>query len=199
MPGDPSTPRFFATPTAFRKWLDRNHAKAGEIVVGFYKKGTGRPSITWSEAVDEALCFGWIDGIRRRIDEESYSNRFTPRRVGSNWSAVNVKRVEALMRDGKMAPAGLEAFEARRDEKTGIYSYEQRFEARLGEDQLARFQADPVAWKYFQSVAPGYRRLATWWVVSAKKKETQERRLTKLIEDSRAGRPIGQMTRKEPP
>lgn len=198
MPNDSSTPHFFPTPEAFRKWLDRNHEKAGEIVVGFYRKHTGRSTVTWSEAVDEALCYGWIDGIRRRIDGESYSNRFTPRRAGSNWSAVNVKRVEALIRAGKMTPAGLRAFEARRDQNSGTYSYEQRGDAKFDEKQLARFQADPVAWRHFESLAPGYRCLATWWVVSARKAETRERRLTKLIEDSRAGRKIGQMTRSDP-
>jgi uncharacterized protein YdeI (YjbR/CyaY-like superfamily) len=188
-------PTFFATPADFRAWLEEHHASAAELLVGFHKKGSGRPSITWPEAVDQALCFGWIDGVRRSIDDDSYSIRFTPRMPTSTWSAVNVARVEELARQGLMHPAGLEAFARRSPERTATYSYEQRAAAALDPEQERRLRADAAAWAFFQAQPPWYRRAATWWVVSAKREETRERRLARLIEDSAAARPIGPLTR----
>jgi uncharacterized protein YdeI (YjbR/CyaY-like superfamily) len=184
---------FFATPAKFRAWLARQHDKVTEQWVGFRKKHTGKPSITWPEAVDVALCYGWIDGVRYRIDEESYKIRFTPRKPGSTWSSVNVKRVEELTTLGLMAPAGLAAFG--KAGKSGIYAYEQRNEARLDDADERRFRANEAAWEFFQKQPPWYRRTATYWVVSAKKAETRDKRLATLIEDSAQGRPIKQLNR----
>lgn len=186
-------PTFFATPDGFRAWLEGHHATERELLVGFHRKGSGRPSITWPESVDQALCFGWIDGVRRRIDDSSYTIRFTPRKAGSNWSAVNVRRAEELFELGLMRPAGLEAFRARR-QRTGIYSYEQRQEARLEPAQERRFRANPKAWAYFQARPPSYRQAAIWWVVSAKREATRERRLDQLIEDSENSRTVPPLT-----
>ena len=155
--------------------------------------------MTWPESVDEALCFGWIDGVRRRIDNDSYSIRFTPRRPRSIWSAVNVRRVEALTAAGLMAPAGIRAFAARTPERTGIYSFEQRKKAKLSPADAKRFRAEPDAWRFFQAQPAGYRHVATWWVVSAKQAATRERRLTTLIADSAAGRRIKLLTRAPKP
>jgi len=190
-----SEPVFFATPIDFRRWLKRHHRSERELLVGFYKKGSGRPSLTWPESVDEALSFGWIDGVRRRLDDESYSIRFTPRKRGSIWSDVNRRRVEELKRAGRMQPAGLEAYEARDAARSGVYSFEQRKAARLDPDAEARFKADRAAWRFFTSQPPGYRKTAIWWVVSAKRDETRARRLATLIEDSGAGRRIGPLRR----
>ena len=185
-------PRFFATAANWRAWLEEHHATAPEVVVGFYRKGSRKPSVTWPEAVDQALCFGWIDGIRRRIDDESYSNRFTPRRRASNWSVINVKRVRELRALGLMRPAGLAAFEAREDARTGQYSYEQA--GRELEPELeARLRANAEAWRYWQAQPAGYRRTVSHWITSAKQPATRERRLASLIEDSAAGRPIKPM------
>ena len=186
-------PHFFATPGEFRAWLEQHHADQTEVVVGFYKKATGRPTMAWTDAVREALCFGWIDGIRRSIDAESYSNRFTPRKPSSNWSAVNVRHVEELSREGRMTPAGLAAFEARAPARTGVYSYEQRHEARLDQAQEEQFRSNPGAWEFFRSQPPGYRQTAIYWVVSAKREETRARRLAALIDDSAHGRRIAQL------
>ncbi|HUP47846.1 MAG TPA: YdeI/OmpD-associated family protein [Thermoanaerobaculia bacterium] len=186
---------FFETPADFRRWLRKHHRSRSELWVGFHKKGSGRPSITWPGAVDEALCFGWIDGVRKTIDGESYAIRFTPRRGGSTWSSVNTRRARELIRDGRMQPAGLRAFEARDAKKSSLYSFEQRTEARLGEELEARFRADAAAWSFFQAQPPGYRRTVTWWVMSAKREETRARRLQTLIEDSAAGRRIGLLRR----
>lgn len=183
-------PHFFATPEDFRAWLQANHATVGELWVGFYKVGTGRPSITWPQSVDEALCVGWIDGVRKRIDDESYVIRFTPRRPGSIWSAVNIKRMGELIAEGRVHPAGLAAFEKRRDDRSAIYSYEQRKTAELPEEYERRFRENTAAWEFFQSQPPGYRRTATFWVVSAKKEETRKKRISTLIADSAAGRRI---------
>jgi uncharacterized protein YdeI (YjbR/CyaY-like superfamily) len=188
-------PTFFATPADFRAWLDRHRDGVTELLVGFHKKGSGRPSITWPEAVDQALCFGWIDGVRRRIDDASYSIRFTPRKPRSTWSAVNVQRMKELIEEGVVAPAGLAAFERRGDHRTAIYSYEQRRNATLEPDQERRLRADERAWAYFESQPPSYRRAAIHWVTSAKKPETRERRLTQLIECSAAGRPVPPLAR----
>ncbi len=149
--------------------------------------------------MDQALCFGWIDGVRRRIDELSYSIRFTPRRRGSNWSAVNVGRAKELIERGLMRPAGLEAFQARKAGKSRVYSYEQRQAAQFSDEQLRRFRANQTAWDFFRSQAPWYRRTATWWVISAKREETRGRRLARLIEDSEQGRTIRELTRPTKP
>jgi uncharacterized protein YdeI (YjbR/CyaY-like superfamily) len=176
-------PTFFATPAAFRKWLEKHHGSADELLVGFYKKDSGLKSITWPESVDQALCFGWIDGIRRRIDDVSYSIRFTPRRRSSIWSAVNIRRAEELIKDGLMQAAGLAAFGKRSEEKSRVYSYE-RATAELPPVFEKRFRANKKAWKYFSEQPPGYRRLAIHFVISAKRDETRERRLKLLIDDS---------------
>jgi uncharacterized protein YdeI (YjbR/CyaY-like superfamily) len=186
---------FFATPAEWRRWLEKNHATAAELSVGFYKKGSGRPSITWPESVDEALCFGWIDGVRRTIDEESYRIRFTPRRARSIWSAVNVKRVAALTEAGRMTEAGLRAFAARSEERTGVYSFEQGREPTLSPADMKQLRANAAAWKFFQAQPPSYRRPATWWVVSAKQETTRRRRLATLITDSANGRRLKHLTR----
>jgi uncharacterized protein YdeI (YjbR/CyaY-like superfamily) len=188
-------PRFFATPAAWRAWLEEHHASADELWVGFYKRSTGRPSITWPESVDHALCFGWIDGVRKRLDDDRYAIRFTPRRKGSVWSSVNLARVEELTRLGQMRPGGLAAHAARRPDKSGIYAYEQRQGAELTPAMAKRFKADRKAWAFFQRQPAWYRRTATWWVVSAKREATRERRLATLIADSAAGRPIKQLDR----
>jgi uncharacterized protein YdeI (YjbR/CyaY-like superfamily) len=187
-------PKFFATPADWRRWLEQHHGEASELLVGFYKKGSGKPSITWPESVDGALCFGWIDGVRRSIDEESYSIRFTPRRARSIWSAVNIKRVAELRAQDLMHPAGVKAFEARHSERSGVYSFEQKT-IEFDREQEKKFKADKAAWKFFQAQAPWYRRTAMWWVISAKRDETRARRLATLIEDSAAGRTIGPLTR----
>jgi uncharacterized protein YdeI (YjbR/CyaY-like superfamily) len=181
---------FFAAPEHFRAWLEAHHADATELLVGFYKKASGKPSITWQESVDEALCFGWIDGVRRGIDEERYSIRFTPRQRRSTWSAVNIKRAGELIAAGRMRPAGRAAFAARTDDRSAIYSHEQRNAAKLEPEQEARFRANEAAWDWFQARAPSYRRQALHWVVSAKRPETRERRLAALIEDSATGRAV---------
>ena len=181
---------FFATPADFRAWLEEHHATASELWVGYYKKATGEPSITWEQAVEEALCFGWIDGKLQRIDERSHRQRFTPRRPGSNWSAVNVAKVAELTKQGRMTPAGEAAFAARRDDRSAVYSYERRHEARFDEEQEAAFRADAAAWSWFAEQRPNYRALATWWVVSAKRPETRARRLATLVECSAEGRKV---------
>ncbi len=181
-------PIFFATPKDFRAWLKQNHATLTEQWVGFYRKASGRPSITWPESVDEALCVGWIDGLRKGIDAQSYMIRFTPRKPTSNWSSVNIGRVAELTKQKRMRPAGLRAFAARMDAKSGIYSYEQRKEAALEPSLVRQFRANPEAWRFFQAQPPGYRGLITWWVVSAKQEATRQKRLVKLIEESAAGR-----------
>lgn len=183
-------PTFFTTPAAFRRWLEKNHHRATELLVGFYKKGSGKRSITWPESVDQALCFGWIDGVRRRIDDASYSIRFTPRRRGSIWSAVNIRRATELSKQGLMSPAGLRAFEARDEKKSAIYAYENAPRT-LPPDAEKAFRANQRGWEYFNAQPPWYRRVVTYWVVSAKKEETRARRLATLIADSAAGRRVG--------
>ena len=186
-------PTFFAKPADFRRWLEKNHEKESELLVGFYKKGSGRPSITWPESVDQALCFGWIDGVRKRIDDESYTIRFTPRKRTSIWSAVNIRRATELKKLGLMAPAGLRAFEARSEERSRVYAYE-RAAASFAPEQEKRFRANRKAWENFNAQPPGYRRQATHFVTSAKKEETRERRLARLIEDSANGRRLAEYT-----
>jgi uncharacterized protein YdeI (YjbR/CyaY-like superfamily) len=194
-------PTFFATPEKFRAWLEEHHDKRKELWVGFYKKGSGKPSITWPEAVDEALCFGWIDGIRKSIDADSYTNRFTPRKARSTWSAINIKRAKELERLGRMHAAGRKAFDARTDDRSALYSYEQRHAAKLPPEQERQFKANKEAWKWFQAQPTSYRKAAIWWVVSAKKDETKARRLAAVIDDSAHGRTVQPLTRpaKPPP
>ena len=187
-------PTFFATAAAFRRWLARHHKTAAELWVGFYKKATGKPSITWPEAVDQLLCFGWIDGVRRSVDSESYAIRTTPRRPGSIWSIVNTRRAEELLRLGLMVAAGEKAFRGRDKAKSEHYSFE-RMRVRLRPAQQKQFRANRPAWDYFQLQPAGYRKNATWWVLSAKLETTQQKRLSTLIADSEAGRRIGPLRR----
>jgi len=186
---------FFATPADFRAWLEQNHAIEQELFVGFYKRESGKPSITWPESVDCALSYGWIDGVRNTIDEVSYRIRFTPRKPTSTWSAINVKRVAELTKLDLMRPAGVIAFEARKGDKTGIYAYEQRKNAKLPPAFEKKFQANKRAWAYFQAQPPWYQRTASYRVISAKQEETRQRRLDQLIEASAAGRPIKELSR----
>ena len=186
---------FFSTAEEFRAWLDRNHASEAELFVGFYKKASRKPSITWPESVDAALCYGWIDGVRNTIDEARYQIRFTPRKPTSTWSAVNVKRIADLKKLGLMRPAGIRAFEARRGDKTGIYAYEQRKNAKLPAAFEKKFRANKKAWAFFQSQPPWYQRTASYRVISAKQEATREKRLAQLIHDSEAGAPIRELRR----
>jgi uncharacterized protein YdeI (YjbR/CyaY-like superfamily) len=191
-------PIFFASPAAFRQWLEKHHDTTDELLVGFHKKGSGKPSITWPESVDAALCFGWIDGVRRRIDDVSYSIRFTPRRRRSIWSVVNIRRAHALTEMGLMHAAGLEAFAARDEKLSAVYSFEQRTAAKLGAAYERQFRANKGAWTFFQAQPPGYRKTATFWVVSAKREETRLKRLAKLIDDSAHERSISPLIRVRP-
>lgn len=185
-----AAPIFFATPQEFRAWLKKHHATVKEQWVGFYRKASGRPSITWPESVDEALCVGWIDGLRKGIDSESYMIRFTPRAATSNWSAVNISRVAELTKMKRMQPAGLRAFAQRSEARSGIYSYEQRKNAVLPRALVRQFRAHREAWEFFQAQPPGYRQLMIWWVVNAKQEATRQKRLAKLINHSTAGRRV---------
>jgi uncharacterized protein YdeI (YjbR/CyaY-like superfamily) len=182
-----SEPIFFASAAAFGAWLAEHHETQTEVWVGYWKKHTGKPSLVWADAVDEALCFGWIDGVLRRIDDGCHMQRFTPRKPSSNWSAVNVAKVAALREAGRMRPAGEAAFARRRPDRTGVYSFEQPAEPELAPEQRARFEAEPEAWAFFEAQPPSYRRQACWWVISAKQPETRARRLAALISDSAAG------------
>ncbi len=191
-------PKFFATPAAWREWLEKHHDGRQELLVGFHKKDSGKPGITWRESVDVALCFGWIDGIRRSIDDVSYSIRFTPRKPRSTWSALNISRVEELTRQGLMLGAGIRAFEAREEQRSRIYSFEQQ-SIEFESAQAAKFRANAAAWKFFQAQALWYRRAATWWVVSAKLEETRSKRLSTLVADSEGGHTLRHLTRTKPP
>lgn len=179
--------KYFRTPADFRNWLGKHHATERELLVGFYAKHTGKPSITWPESVKEALCFGWIDGVRRNVDEESYSIRFSPRKRTSIWSAVNIRYAFELIEQGLMTPSGLAAFELRRENKSGIYAYEQRTAA-IPEPYLSQFKKNKAAFKFFESQPAGYRKQMSWWIVSAKLEETRLKRLKRLIAESAAGR-----------
>ncbi len=187
--------RFFETPADFRRWLRGNHAKAKELWVGFYKVGT-RPSITWPESVRESLCFGWIDGIRKSVDEKSYCIRFSPRKPSSVWSAINIRTAKELIEAGRMHAAGLRAFEERKENRSGIYSYENRPRT-LPEVYEKRLRKSPAAWKWFQARSPAYRRTVIWWIVSAKREETRVSRLEQWIADSARGRTLPMLTRKK--
>ncbi len=180
--------RFFATPEKFRKWLEANHASTAELWVGFYRKASGKPSITWPESVDEALCVGWIDGLRKGIDADSYKIRFTPRTSTSNWSAINIARAKELTKLGRMRRAGLTAFKQRTKARSGPYSYENRKAATLGKELEEQFRSKAKAWEFFQNQPPGYRQTLIWWIVSAKREETRQQRLQKLIAESEAGK-----------
>jgi uncharacterized protein YdeI (YjbR/CyaY-like superfamily) len=182
----------FGSRDELRAWFEEHHDTKSDAWFGYYRKGVPKQSVTYPEAVDEALCFGWIDGITFRIDDEVHANRFTPRRKGSNWSAKNVQRVTELLAEGRMQPAGLAAFEARRPERTGVYSYENR-PRDLPPEYLEPLQVNPEAWAFWQAQTPTYRRAATWWVVSAKQESTRQRRLDALISDSAAGRQLRQL------
>ena len=181
-------PTFFKTPSAFRAWLQQHASSERELLVGFYKKDSGQPSITWPESVDEALCVGWIDGVRKGIDERSYQIRFTPRKARSIWSAVNIGRVDALAAEGRMTPSGLAAFDKRSEAKSRTYAYEQATEARLTPAAEQQFKANPGAWQHFMAQPPGYRRQMLWWIASAKQQVTQDKRLAKLIDTSQQGK-----------
>ncbi len=185
---------FFELPEELREWLTAHGDTEIELWVGLHRKATGRPSVSWAQVVDQALCFGWIDGIRKSIDADDFTNRLTPRKKGSTWSAVNIKRFAELRSEGLVRPAGLRAFQARDPAKSEIYSYEQR-DSKLDAESEARLRANEAAWQFFQAQPPSYRRPAIWWVISAKKEETRKRRLETLIEDSAAGRRIGPLRR----
>lgn len=190
-------PTFFATEADFRRWLEANHEMATELLIGFWKKGSGKPSIDWPQARDQALCFGWIDGVRRSLGDESYTIRFTPRRKGSIWSKVNVARYEALKGDGQMTPAGERAYEENKH-KSGLYSYEKPL-ASLAAEEETPFRKNKAAWSYWDNQPAGYRKLVLNWITTAKKPETRVKRLATLIEDSAAGRRIaGYDWRKKP-
>lgn len=195
MKASPPKTLFFATPADFRAWLEKNHALHRELSVGFYKRDSGKPSITWPESVDAALCYGWIDGVRNSIDAVSYRIRFTPRKPTSTWSAINVKRVAELTKLGLMNPAGVKAFKARKGDKTGIYAYEQRKTAKLPREYEKKFRANKKAWTFFQKQPPWYQRTAAYRVISAKQEATREKRLTELIRDSEAGLAIKELRR----
>ena len=173
--------------------MEVNHARLSEIWVGFFKKDSGKGGLTYAEAVDEALCFGWIDGLKKRVDELSYTHRFTPRKPKSNWSRINIQHVERLKKAGRMTPAGLEAYAAREPQRSGVYSFENAPRKLTAADEK-QFKADKTAWEFFQQQPPGYQRLAIWWVVNAKKPGTRARRLGQLIAESRKAHRLGQVS-----
>jgi uncharacterized protein YdeI (YjbR/CyaY-like superfamily) len=189
----PSEPIFFETPAQLRNWLDEHHQTADELIVGAWKKATGKPTLTWPEIVEEALCVGWIDSIRRSLPGDGWTIRLTPRRKRSIWSAVNVAKIAELRAAGRLRPAGEAAFEARLADRTAIYSFEQPHDPELAPAEEARFRANEAAWAWFSAKAPSFRKQALHWVISAKRPETRERRLATLVADSAAGRPIPQM------
>ncbi|PBQ34062.1 bacteriocin-protection protein [Sphingobacteriaceae bacterium] len=183
------TPLFFETPALFNSWLKKHHKKEKELLVGFYKIATGKKSITWSESVDEALCYGWIDGVRKSHDSESYTIRFTPRKSTSNWSSINIKKISELIKQKKMQPAGLEAFEKRTEQRSKIYSYE-KAEAKLEPSMEKEFKSHKLAWTFFQSLAPGYKRLAIHHITNAKQEVTRQKRLQQFIKDCEEGKKV---------
>jgi len=178
---------FFPNQKAFRAWLQRYHQVEKELLVGYYKVKTDKPSMTWSESVDQALCFGWIDGIRRSIDDERYCIRFTPRKPGSTWSAVNIAKVEALIKSGQMKPAGLALYMKRNKEKTTLYSFENEQKS-LPAEMEKDFKKNKEAWEFFTAQPPSYRKTVTFWIVSAKQEKTKVARLEQLIEESKQKR-----------
>ena len=182
-------------PSDFRAWFETNHDKFQELFVGFYKKSSGKSSITWPESVQVALCFGWIDGVRKSLGETSYMIRFTPRKPTSTWSAINIRFVQELTKKGLMHPAGLKAFATRNAKKSAIYSYEQRKSAHFTRAQAKQFRANKPAWEFFRAQPPWYQRVTTYWVISAKKEETRLKRLSELIEHSQNRRTLRQLSR----
>jgi len=180
------TPIFFEKQSDFRKWLQKNHKRETELLVGFYKVGSGKPSMTWPQSVDEALCFGWIDGVRKSIDQVSYQIRFTQRKPKSIWSAVNIKKIEELTKQGLMQSAGIASFEKRSEKSSRIYSYEKEL-AEFTPNFKKQFKANKKAWDYFQALAPSYRKVSTHWVMNAKQEATRLKRLNQLISESEAG------------
>ncbi len=189
MPNNQRIANFFETPEKFRKWLEKNHRLEKELLVGFYKVGSGKPSMNWSQSVDQALCFGWIDGVRKSIDHESYSIRFTPRKSTSIWSAVNIKKMEELTKSGLMRPEGLKAFELRKPERSAIYSHEKEL-ATLYPNYEKQFKANEKAWEFFNSQAPSYKKVMLHWITSAKQEKTRLSRLEKTIKESELGKRI---------
>ena len=181
-------PTFFKTPAALRRWFQTHHATRAELWIGFYKKDSGRGGVVYKQALDEALCVGWIDGMVRRVDEASYMQRFTPRRPRSNWSAINIARANELMAEGRMQPAGRAAFDRRIPDRSVVYSYEQRRAATLSPAERRAVKANLAAWSFFDAQPPAYKRTVAWWIQSAKKTETRERRLAVLIDCSARGR-----------
>lgn len=182
--------KFFSSPVQLREWFELNHDSASELLIGFHKKSSGKKSITYPEALDEALCFGWIDGVRKRLNDSSYRQRFTPRKPKSIWSLINVRHVERLKKEGRMRPAGLEAFAQRDPKRTGVYSFE------TGPHQLSpahekTFRQNKSAWKFFEAQPPYFKKVAVFWIMSAKREETQLRRLAQLIESSAKGVRLG--------
>jgi uncharacterized protein YdeI (YjbR/CyaY-like superfamily) len=193
----PTNVKFFKTSMDLRKWFEKNHEKLQEQWIGYYKKDSGKPSITWQESVDQALCFGWIDGIRKSIDEKSYTIRFTPRKLTSIWSAININRVTELKKLGLMKKSGLDIFENRDVKKSNLYSFEQRKNPKLSTAQIKKFKANKKAWAFFSSQAPWYQRTSTWWVISAKQEATQLKRLAQLMKDCEHEQTIMVLTRKK--
>jgi len=189
-------PYFFENALAFRKWLEANYDKEKELIVGYYKVSTGKPSMNWSESVDQALCFGWIDGVRRSVDEESYCIRFTPRKPKSNWSAINIKKVEELIASGQMTPAGLKLFGLRKESKSEVYSYENRTEAFPPEIEV-RFRQNGKAWEFFTKQTPSYRKTVIYWIMSAKQEATFEKRFAQLVSECEEGKRLDLFTSKK--
>ena len=185
-------PTFFSDQAAFRAWLKTNHKNKNELWVGFYKVKSGLPSMTWSESVDQALCYGWIDGLRKSIDEKSYMIRFTPRKAKSNWSAVNIKKIAKLKKARLMRKAGLDAFEKRDEKYSEIYAFEQQ-EVTLDDEYLSKLKDSRAAWKYYENSPPSYQKQTTWWIMSAKREDTRERRLGILIKHSEMNEKIPQL------
>lgn len=180
------SPTFFSSPDKFNAWLKKNHAKETELLVGFYRVNSGKKSITWSESVDEALCYGWIDGVRKTLDEESYTIRFTPRKSTSNWSSINIKKMAALIKEGRMQPSGLKAYEQRTEGRSKIYSYEKE-PANLEPQMEKEFKKHKKAYAFFQALAPGYRRLAIHRITDAKQETTRQKRFLQFVKDCEAG------------
>ena len=189
-------PIYFEAPADFRAWLEQNHSTAPALLVGFHKRATGRPSMTWPESVDEALCFGWIDGIRKSVDGDRYTIRFTPRQAGSIWSSVNIGKVQVLLEQGRMQPAGVAAFGMRREDRSGIYSHEQQ-DVDLPEPYLAALRANAGAWEFFRQQPASYRKAVNWWVVSARQAKTRLTRLEKLVASSAIAERLPQFTSKK--
>jgi uncharacterized protein YdeI (YjbR/CyaY-like superfamily) len=185
--------KYFKSAAAFRAWLEVNHDSATELWLGFYKKDSGKGGITYAEALDEALCFGWIDGLKKRVDELSFTQRFTPRKPKSIWSLINIGHVERLTKEGRMKPAGLKAFAARTAARSAVYSFENK-PCELSPEYQCQFKADKAAWEFFQQQPRGYRRLMSFWVMSAKQEETRERRLLQLMSDSKQGQRLGMLS-----